>query len=237
MLTIVSSIVWAQKPTTGNITAEVNVNLNNLGLFHGSGSGSPFGLNYGGTSVRGRYFISDNMAARLGLNITSDNWKKRFLEKPDGTGDEGLRKRTSSTVSIKPGIEKHFTGGEKLSTYAGAELNISINSAKETWDKYDGTGYNKDVTGEIKGAWSDTNATVFSGLGLGLNVFAGADYYFMEKVYLGLEFGLGVSRDVSKKVETTINVAGTSTTTVTSGKWNVRINPYVVSGIRLGFIF
>lgn len=212
----------------------MNLNLAQLGLFHAS-SGSPFGLNNGAWQLRGRYFIADDMAIRVGLNITSQSTKNRFAENADGTGSEGTQKLGYSMIGIRPGFEKHFKGSDKLSTYAGVDLIINLTNATEKWESYDGTTYNKDYTAEIKGAWADGSKK--GGTGIGLNLVAGADWYFMPNVYLGAEFGWGFVATSTKKVETKITNAGTSTTTTTPKGSGFDLSPNIVGGIRLGFKF
>ncbi len=77
---------YAQKPTAGDVTAEVSLNLANLGLFNAGASGNPFSLNNGTGALRGRYFLQDKLAIRAGLNITTSSTKTNFFENPDGTG-------------------------------------------------------------------------------------------------------------------------------------------------------
>ena len=223
------------KPSAKSVTVEMNLNFANLGLFHAS-SGSPLGLNNGAFQLRGRYFLSETMAIRGGLNITSQSMKKNYAEKPDGTGAEGNSKQSYFMLGLRPGIEKHFKGTDRLSTYVGADLIINMASASEKWEKYDGTSYNADVSAEIKGSWSDgaRNAST----GFGLNAVVGADYYFMKKVYIGAEFGWGFTATSNKKVEQTVKSTGTpDAVTITPKSGQFDLTPNIVSGFRLGFMF
>lgn len=225
---------WAQKPVKGDVTAEMALNLSNLGLFT-PGNGSPFQL-YNGNLLRGRYFIKDNMAIRGGLSIATDGSTTNFKENPDGTGGSGSVKRTFSDITIMPGIEKHFSGGEKLSTYVGADLMISMASAKETWSNTNGSGTSYgDFKATVDGGWS--NSARSSGSGFGVRVVAGADYYFLEKVYLGAEMGWGVMNGSGKDITTTIEQGGTKTTAVQPGGKSGGFSTMINGGIRLGFRF
>ncbi|MCS7073926.1 MAG: hypothetical protein NZ108_05625, partial [Bacteroidia bacterium] len=186
-----SSMVFAQKPDAGDITAEMNLNLTNLGLFHGNGNGSgnPFSLNNDANQIRMRYFISPSLAARLGLNINASSNKQNFSENPDGTGATGSARKGSFGMVLTPGIEKHFAGGEKLSTFAGADLILDFKSYSEKWENSDGDSYVRNQNAEVSGGWATgDNRSYF---GIGLRAVAGADYYFTEKLYLGAEFGWG----------------------------------------------
>lgn len=85
----------AYKPTAGNTTFEVGVNL------------------YGGTFLQGgqvrlRRFTSEQMAYRYGASANYDYNK------------ESVNASSSNlTLSFAPGVEKHFAGTEKLSPYLG----------------------------------------------------------------------------------------------------------------------
>ena len=228
----------SMKPDAGDVTAEVNINFFNLGLFHGGGSstGNPFSLNNGMNQIRGRYFLSSSMAIRAGLNITASNNKKNFSENPDGSGGTGTAKQSSMGISIMPGFEKHFAGTDRLSTYVGADLLIGIASASEKTENSDGDAYVKDLSVEYKGGWSNGNAR--GGFSFGVRGVAGADYYFVPNVYLGAEFGWGFVASSVSKVERTVKDASGSNTTIASQKGGAfDLSPSILTGIRLGYRF
>jgi hypothetical protein len=100
------------KPTTGDITTEVAVNLDH-GVF----------LNRGG--IRVRKFVAADKAYRLGAEVDYVYNK---------TGDEAYQ--TTFGVSIAPGIEKHFAGTNRLSPYIGAELPIGYRGSKSETDHH-----------------------------------------------------------------------------------------------------
>ena len=62
------------------------------------------------------------------------------------------------------GVENHWTGAERLSTYWGYQAALSF------------ADQGNDVTS----------------LGLGASLFLGADYYIVPNVYVGMEFGYGL---------------------------------------------
>src|SRR5688572_13378152 len=89
------------KPASGDITMEANVNLLNGNV----------NLSNSLNQIRGRYFLSDDMAFRLGTNI-------RYR-----SDDPEVNIKTSTfEFSLAPGIEKHFAGTNRLSPYIGADL-------------------------------------------------------------------------------------------------------------------
>lgn len=103
-----SSAAFAQKPAAGAVTGEIQLNFQ-------TGSAP---ISVVAPALNFRYFLAEDMAARLKFGILTSSYK------PAG-GD----KVTSSTIIFSPAIEKHFKGTEKLSPYVGAEL--SIQSGKD----------------------------------------------------------------------------------------------------------
>lgn len=103
--------MYAQKPTGGTITGEVALNgaINsiNIGLVQGA---------------RVRYFLGDNLAVRVGLDIETRSATSKDYENPDGTGGVGTEVNKQSYFGLFPGVEYHFPGGERLSTFAGGYL-------------------------------------------------------------------------------------------------------------------
>lgn len=102
---------------------------------------------------------------------------------------------TSTTIlhegffDLRPGVEYHFSSG-KASPYAGAELFVQNQSS------------NKNSTTELGIA----NATSVNGanqafFGFGGGLFAGVDYYWGERFYVGLEMGIEVANRSYKSVE------------------------------------
>lgn len=118
------------KPVQGDVTTEFNYG----GLFNAS----QLGLNNGG--LRFRYFVADNLAGRLGLNISSSSTTDNFLD-----GDEvgGTQKTSSSGIGINLGVGKHFSGTERLSTYAGADLRVQLNSNRVKNENTNGLSYSQ----------------------------------------------------------------------------------------------
>ncbi|MBF8964356.1 hypothetical protein I0P70_13970 [Pontibacter sp. FD36] len=94
------------KPTAGDITTEVAVNLE-------------YGISLNRGGIRVRKFIAADKAYRLGAQAN-------YVY--DKTGDESYQ--TTFGISIAPGIEKHFAGTSRLSPYIGAELPIGYRGTK-----------------------------------------------------------------------------------------------------------
>lgn len=190
----------AYKPTSGNITTEV--------LFNNFGS-----INLNSGLIRGRYFLSDASALRLSAGINYDY---------DKISDEAHARVIG--ITLAPGIEKHFAGTERLSPYIGAELPISLQSARYEDDNV-----------EIEGSTSSNQyAGNRSFVAVGLNAVAGTDFYVARNFYLGFEVGLGLRYQKNGDVEINRNIGSDETIEGTHG---INFSPFVNGGLRIGFVF
>lgn len=192
------------KPTSGDITVD-------LGLSGGLASTSVSYLNQGfgvGQTFKARYFTGDQQALRATLRIVS-NSESQNLDKNGNSSSKG-----NTSIVLGGGLEKHFTGTDRLSPYIGGDLIINITSSSES----------NDLTK------TELSRTDF---GLGVKGVFGADYYFVKNVYLGVEAGLGISYTAIGKTTTT--TSGTKNTAGGGSKFSVA--PGVVSGIRIGYVF
>ena len=73
------------------------------------------------------------------------------------------------------GVENHFAGSERLSTFWGYQGAVNVGSGVASTDA-DGNAVDAETS-----------------FGVGAGVFLGADYYIMPKVYVGVEMGYGLS--------------------------------------------
>ena len=104
-------------------------------------------------TVMMRRFKSDTKAVRWTASLQLDD------DGQDGTD-------MTYDVSLGYGIENHFAGAERLSTYWGYGGNLS---------------------------YADDGLSEDGSFGLGAGVFLGADYYIIPKAYIGLEMGYGLT--------------------------------------------
>jgi len=215
LMVCVTAFTKAQdfKPVEGNVAIEVNFTPL---------SATPIGLNY----LKARYFIADDLVFRLGLDIRMHSNKNEPQNADPAVLDE--EKMSYSQFGLMPGIEKHFGTWERFSPYIGAEIGFTTKSSKYefTDNKTAANSY------EIKGAWNNGSNRAFSTFGI--NIIAGADFYFTKKFYLGTEIGFGYAATSNKEVEFTQG----STTITTDQKESMNdlgfnFNP----AIRLGFCF
>ena len=130
------------KPAAGETAFEVNFmpNLDGTAMFAESNSGT----------LMMRSFKSDTKATRLSASLSFND-----------SGEEGSN--ASYSAKIGYGIENHFSGAERLSTFWGYGANLGI------------------IDSGIEG--DDADFTIGGG------VFLGADYYIIPKVYVGTEIG------------------------------------------------
>lgn len=191
------------KPTTGTLTTEV--------LLTGGLNAANFDLNGGG--VKFRYFLKDDLAFRVGLGL--DNEKTEAI-----AGTLTTTKKTAANT-VKLGVEKHFAGTNRLSTYGGADLMLGF--GKNTTDAiFDNGNYNK-----LEQKRS----------GFGVAVFTGADYYIVKKVYLGVEAGLSFMTENLKDAKNSTKVGNVTNTTTTPGSKGNTLATDVFGGVRLGYQF
>lgn len=214
--------VYAQKPTGGTVTAEVALNgaINNINIDLVQGA-------------RVRYFFGDNLALRVGFLFDSRRSLDKVYENPDGTGGVGEQKNTYSQFGILPGVEYHFAGGEKLSTFAGAYLLFAASGARVERKNYAGGVYAANFSQTVDGASSFGNKQTAFGLGL----YSGFDWYFTEKLYLGVEWGLLFQSVSVSDVVTETSVGGVTTKTIQAGGAGGGFSTAAIGALRLGYQF
>jgi hypothetical protein len=203
------NLVSAQKQDNGNYTIEME--LAPLGS-------EPLKIN----SIRLRKFTSDNTALRLSTFIGG-----KRTPSINSAGGVDLKSVSSNVdFSIRPGIEKHFDGTSKLSPYIGTELFLGLGSTNQSSESV--WGSDQIMTTKTKSRTSSA----------GLNVVCGADYYFSDKIYLGIEMGYGFLRDGKGSNSTKYtNPSDPSMTDLkTKGNsTNLNWGPNYQGTIRLGF--
>ncbi|MDF2454784.1 MAG: hypothetical protein K0R51_777 [Cytophagaceae bacterium] len=225
------------KPVAGNVLVELQVTpniigggvfnlndpflvnlgagLNTAGIEGATGTAQDFDTDLAAfaPSLKGRYFLSDASALRVQLGFLSAS---RTLKGENGAGDATKDRISRGGFNLAIGYEKHFEGAERLSTYAGADLLFGMASAKSKFD---------DGTDELEAKQS--------GIGFGLRAVTGFDYYFIPKVYIGGELGLGLSYNSYGVVK----ASGGGLEDGVDKSSNFTLTPFVIPAIRLGYNF
>lgn len=193
-----------------------------------------FDLGLNNSQLRFRYFFADDMAARIGLRIFRES--ERMEVEEDGTNNIGILRTRSSEVAINLGIEKHFSGTERLSPYVGADILLSFAGERQKGENVDlGGDYAADFSFERTGY--DVAGEELAGTGIGLRLVGGADFYVARNVFLGGEFGLGFLLRNRADVQSTETTAGVSTEITNEEGRSMTIEPAVIGGLRIGFVF
>jgi len=203
------NLSMAQKQEKGNYTVEME--LAPLGS-------EPLKIN----SFRLRKFTTDQTALRLSAFIGG-----KRTPSVNTIGEIELKDLNSSfDFTLRPGFEKHFDVTNKLSPYLGTELFIgygqTVQSSESNW------GASQIMT--TKNISRNSN--------VGLNIVCGTDFYFSDKIYLGIEMGFGFLRDGKGTYATKYKNPSDPTLTDTEMKGNstsLNWGPNYQGTFRLGF--
>ena len=186
------------KAGKGNVTADLS--LFSKGIFATE------------SMLKGRYFISDGIALRGALSLITDSQK-------DTSNEDVTKKQNKSQIGMRFGVEKHFSGTDRLSPYIGGDIGLAYQTQSSSSKPKHG-----DKT-KVEGPGT---------LGFGMGLFFGADYYFVKNVYLGVEAGLDFgTASVGSVKQTTGSTSTTGTKAGSSSTVSVGAN----AGFKLGFVF
>jgi hypothetical protein len=193
------------------------------------------------TNIRYRKFIGDKTAFRLGIGLSFSSDKADSVFSSNVTANSTVKSKYSNNkfgLNIRPGIEKHFEGTNRLSPYMGAELDIALQSSKEVTP----SGINsKDEFTVV----TEKNKNKGGFFRAGVNLVAGFDCYITKHLYMGSELGFGFSFTKYSDYKKTTSYPSSFTasnpdpgnpdpTTQGSG---MNVGPNFNSSIRLGYIF
>lgn len=214
---ILSGAVLAQKPDAGTPST-----------LEGQLGWNASTLSFNAPSIRYRYFLTDNIAARvtLGMGNTShtDNY---FQNEQDNSGNSGTYKTTNNNFNAAIGAEYHFAGTDRLSPYVGIDIKFGSGKVATDGSSSDGTTYVADYTEK-----SEAKTGMF-----GVNLVAGTDYYFAENFYMGLELGLGWQSITQKEGTTEVTSGGTTVKNTSNEAKTSTFGNNVVGTFRLGWRF
>lgn len=185
-------------------------------------------LSFSAPAIRFRYFVKDNIAARVTLGISKSSETNNYFENEiANSGGSGTEINKIGGWAASVGGEYHFAGTDRLSPYGGLDIVFGGGKTTNEWSNYDGTGYNSDYKRNIEAKTST----------VGVNLVAGTDYYFAENFYLGLELGLGFQSTSTKEGSDEIVTGGVTTNTISNEGKNSDFGNNFISNFRLGWRF
>ena len=191
---LITGSLIAQKPSgdDSNYSLEGMINYDNTN-----------GVMWYAPNLRARYFVNDNIAARVTLGMSSSSETMNVYEA--GGSGTGTIDKGSMSWSLGLGAEYHLSGTDKLSPFFSAGVSFGGMSMTEDWSNSDGVDYMADMTASVKS----------SGSTFGLGIGAGVDYYVFDNLYIGLEMGLSWDSYTDGGGSTSITSGGTTTEVTT----------------------
>ncbi len=218
--------MFAQRPMEGAnpFSLEGQVSLN-----------SAAGNTFAAPTIRLRYFVMDNLAIRLGGSFNSMTEKENFygsVASPQDYSDSvGVLTTKSGSYTFSLGASYHFSQLEKLSPYVGIDFLMGGGSSRAMGEDTDGTMWVDDFTMESKTPM----------MTIGGNLVAGVDWYFAQNVFLGAEFGWGVTSTTYKDTFTSVSTGGVTVETETpvmgSAATSLGLGHNFIGGLRIGWRF
>ena len=163
----------AQKAVQKDLTIEATLNL--------QVGGAP--INFQISEIRMRYFLKNNLAVRTKFAFGYTNSTDYVYNVITPTIPPFTLKSKSSNFNFALGLEKHFTGTDKLSPYFGGEVGFGLNSNSLN-------GINTENGQQYLEGGTFTAQTV-GGNNFYAGLVFGADYYFISSIYIGAELGYG----------------------------------------------
>ncbi len=194
-------------------------------------------------SILAKHHLSNDRVLRLGFGIksVSDNWLLEDSITIVSTGNRALQTIDSTEsrldFSLSVGYEKHLGTARRLDPFIGAEMVIG----RIGGTKIDASTDITDVTGTEK---IQQITQIDGGFNFGLNLIAGFNYFFAERISIGAEINLGylfssAGGDVSDSRVTT-PVSGAEITNFSSSKNKSSSKGFDVNstgGLMLSFFF
>ena len=197
-------------------------------------SANPIGID----GIRFRMFNSESSAIRVGFNISGAKTTEVMSQSAPSalnatvTIPELYSTDKSFGFSLRPGYEKHFAGTDRLSPYVGAELIFAMNNTKYTEEYHSG---NSATTVGEPANWSTWTIERKDGTTtFGLNAVAGADFYFADNFYLGVELGMGFQSVKQKDAEISVSDESAYVFAITGGGPAVNAEFNELLGIKDG---
>ncbi|MFN6947125.1 MAG: hypothetical protein ACK4ND_19460 [Cytophagaceae bacterium] len=197
----------SNKPEAGSIGFTFGVN----NLFGGGAQWFNQGLGQTNTLLF-RYYLADNMAARVGLAYTrSGNTTTNLVN-----GVETTDKNSESSFDISLGGQLSLGSAPKLEPYIGADLVIGRGSASEYF-RSDVVATEGGTVGDFFERTDNFGAT----MRVGLIPVVGFNYYFSKNFAIGAEFGWGYMASFTSGGSFDQSQRTGTVTTLTDGESNL----------------
>ena len=133
-----------------------------------------------------RYVINDHFTFRTGIaprvmnyRVTSTDSVGKDLVEFDSTARQ-------SSISIRPGLEYHFTGTRRLDPYLALDAEMGLIGGFKA-------GSNTKVSDTTGTSTFKRTITDDGGFGLGAKLSLGFNYFAAKRLALGLEYGMGIA--------------------------------------------
>lgn len=218
------------KPQAKHVATELNINP-----FNGTIS-----LNNSLNQLKFRYFAAPNFAVRLGFNGSKVS---NLTENTNPYGTNSYRhkdERSSTTIGLNLGMEKHFAGTRRLSPYLGADIVVVKKSTEQEITE-------GQTTTTITGGWREYNylpggySYSYTELGYtsyGANLVTGFDFYMAKNFFFGYEINFGFSQ----KSVAELDVKQTGSTNSPTENGDVKNTSFsfgssLMNGVRIGYVF
>lgn len=213
----------AQKPGKGSLLTEASLNLRSFGTNLELSNGD-FNV---GSSLRGRYFLKNDLVVRTSLDYSGVSLTENSTENLDGTGGKGSAVSKFSSAGLGLGVEKHFSGNSRFSPFVGGQFGFALGGSKISTDNYNyGTElYQADYT------YNEVDKSN----NLGIDALIGADYWINRSFYVGTEFGFGFGLSKSKDRDVTVKTGGIESKSITPGGKSTSFGEFIAPSIRLGY--
>ena len=164
--------------SAGSHSFEVSFNPSNIFAT----GGDAFSLING--TVKYRNFSTAQKALRIGLNVNFQNYTDIIQQADEDVNLKELKQYTTVYgITLMPGFEKHFDVSDRISPYVGAQAIISYKQTSEKTEYEDGDSIETIEYINSAGHAGDGY------LAFGPGVFTGVDYYFVKRLYIGVEVG------------------------------------------------
>lgn len=183
--------------------------------------GSP--INIGGIKIRS--FRSATSALRLNVFLGYSS-ESDITQQEDGDFEELKDVSSEFNIVLRPGVETHFSGTDRLSPYFGSEVVIGLQLTGDKSEYQDGNDI--EYTKEKNGTFT-----------FGINGLAGVDLYVAKRLYLGAElgFGLAFDKELATRTKYSDEDAEPDSNDPIKNGGSFNLGPIVNGQIRLGWVF